>query len=89
MGDAPKEIESNILKEYPALDIDVLKVGHHGSNTSSGKEFLKAISPSLAIISCGEKNSYGHPHKEVILNLESLHIPYRRTDVEGSISLFC
>jgi competence protein ComEC len=89
MGDAPKEIEENILKEHPSLDIDILKVGHHGSNTSSGKNFLKAISPKLAIISCGEKNSYGHPHKEVIFNLESLHIPYTRTDTEGTICLYC
>lgn len=89
MGDAPKEIEENILKEHPSLDIDILKVGHHGSNTSSSKNFLKTISPKLAIISCGEKNSYGHPHKEVIFNLESLHIPYRRTDTEGTICLYC
>ncbi len=87
MGDAPKEVERRMIKEEPELKTDVIKIGHHGSNTSSDFTFLQALNPSLAIISCGEKNKYGHPHKETTITLESLSIPYRRTDIEGSITL--
>lgn len=87
MGDAPKEVERRIIKETPELKADVIKIGHHGSNTSSDFTFLQTLNPSLAIISCGEKNKYGHPHKETTITLDALSIPYRRTDVEGSITL--
>ncbi len=87
MGDAPKEVERRIIKETPELKADVIKIGHHGSNTSSDFTFLQTLNPSLAIISCGEKNKYGHPHKETTITLDSLSIPYRRTDIEGSITL--
>ena len=89
MGDAPKEIENKLLEEKKNIDCDVIKIGHHGSNTSSSEAFLKACSPSLAIISCGEKNRYGHPHKDVLNTLNHLSIPYRRTDLEGSITYSC
>jgi competence protein ComEC len=89
MGDAPKEIENRILSTYPDLRCDVIKIGHHGSNTSSSATFLKAVNPSLAIISVGENNSYGHPHKETIETLTRLSIPYIRTDEVGSYSLNC
>lgn len=89
MGDAPKEIENKLIENKKSIDCDVLKIGHHGSNTSSSEKFLIACSPSLAIISCGEKNRYGHPHKDVLNTLNSLSIPYRRTDLEGSITCYC
>ncbi len=87
MGDAPKEVEKRIMKDHPSLSSDILKVGHHGSDTSSEEGFLKQMNPSLAIISCGEKNRYGHPHKKTIQTLDKLGIPYRRTDQEGTIRI--
>lgn len=86
MGDAPKSIEHKIVRDNPSLRCDVLKLGHHGSKTSSSQEFLLHTKPKMAIISVGARNSYGHPDKEVISRLESLGIPYRRTDEEGSIT---
>ena len=86
MGDAPIKVERNIMKEYPNLKCDVLKLGHHGSNTSTCDEFIKFLKPEVAIISCGKNNKYHHPHKDVIDILNINHIPYRRTDMEGSIS---
>ena len=86
MGDAPIEIEESIIKDYPSLDCDILKAGHHGSKTSSSLDFLKTITPDTAIISVGYKNHYGHPDKEVIARFESLNIKIRRTDVEGTIT---
>lgn len=85
MGDASKDIEENILNKYPNLDCDYLKIGHHGSKTSSSYKFLKAVSPTEAIISCGENNRYNHPHKETLQNLSKLNINVRRTDKEGTI----
>ena len=85
MGDAPVEIEENIMSEYKDLDCDYLKVGHHGSDTSSSLEFLKYVSPKEAIISCGVDNMYGHPSDKVLQNLNTLKIKVRRTDLEGTI----
>ena len=85
MGDAPVEIEKHILKNYPELDCDVLKIGHHGSNTSTSDEFLEKVSPKEAIISCGVNNMYGHPNDEVMDRLENHNIKIRRTDLEGTI----
>lgn len=87
MGDAPKEVEKKIMKDHPSLTADILKVGHHGSDTSCDEGFLKQMQPSLAIISCGERNRYGHPHKSTLQALENQNIPYRRTDEEGSIRI--
>ena len=83
MGDASIIREKDILDEYNILNIDVLKVGHHGSNTSSDKEFIKKMNPKYSIISVGRKNRYGHPNKEVLNNLEQSKI--YRTDQDGSI----
>lgn len=85
MGDAPSEIEKEIIKKYKNLDCDILKVGHHGSDTSSSLEFLKAVHPEEAIISCGVNNSYGHPSEDVVNRLNYLDIKIRRTDLEGTI----
>ena len=83
MGDASTNTEKEILDKYNLLEIDVLKVGHHGSKTSSGKEFINEINPKYSIISVGKNNRYGHPNKEVLNNLEKSKI--YRTDMDGSI----
>lgn len=84
-GDVPSAIEARIIQDHPNLDIDILKVGHHGSKSSSSEPFLKTISPEVAIISVGKKNSYGHPNEETLKRFEKLGIPVRRTDEEGTI----
>ena len=86
MGDAPIKVERNIVNEYPNLDCDILKVGHHGSNTSTCKEFVKLVTPDVAIISAGKNNKYGHPHKSVLKILEEENVKIRRTDIEGTIT---
>ena len=72
-----------MIKKYNLQDIDVLKVGHHGSKTSSSKEFINEINPKYSIISVGKNNRYGHPNKEVLNNLSDSKI--YRTDDDGSI----
>ena len=83
MGDAGLEVEEDLIEKYNLQDIDVLKVGHHGSKTSSGKEFIDVINPKYSIISVGENNRYGHPNDSVLDNLENSKI--YRTDQDGSI----
>ncbi|MBR2840413.1 MAG: hypothetical protein IKF01_00920 [Bacilli bacterium] len=83
MGDASITTEKEILSKYNLHDIDVLKVGHHGSKTSSSKEFINEIKPKYSIISVGKNNRYGHPNKEVLSVLENSKI--YRTDEDGSI----
>lgn len=85
-GDAPKEIEYKIMEDYEFINCDVLKVGHHGSNTSTSDEFIKYLKPKEAIISCGKNNRYGHPHKEVLATLNKNNVKVHRTDNEGSIT---
>lgn len=87
MGDAEAEVEEDLLNTYPNLQSDVLKVGHHGSSSSTTEDFLYAVNPSLAIISSGEDNSYGHPHKETIELLEKHEVAYYDTQEVGSITL--
>ena len=83
MGDAEMEVERYILEKYNLKNIDILKVGHHGSRTSSHKEFINSINPKYSIISVGKNNRYGHPNKEVLNNLNNSKI--YRTDLDGSI----
>ena len=83
MGDAGIEVEADLIRKYNLQDIDVLKVGHHGSKTSSSKNFINNINPKYSIISVGKNNRYGHPNKEVLDNLEKSKI--YRTDKDGSI----
>ncbi len=85
MGDASVTTEKEILNKYNLPEIDILKVGHHGSKTSSGKEFISEINPKYSIISVGKNNRYGHPNKEVLENIENSKI--YRTDKDGSIML--
>ncbi len=73
IGDAGAT-EREILNKYNLLDVDVLKVGHHVSKTSSSKEFIDEINPKYLIVSVGKKNRYGHPNKEVLNNLEDSKI---------------
>ena len=80
MGDAGIERENDILDKYNLSDIDVLKVGHHGSNTSSSENFIKNISPKYSLISVGENNRYGHP-KDSVLNILRNSKIYR-TDID-------
>ena len=70
-GDAEKKVESAILSSGADISADVIKVGHHGSKTSSSKKYINAVSPKVAIISCGTENSYGHPHKETLETLKN------------------
>lgn len=83
MGDADKKVEKSIIKEYNLPKMDILKVGHHGSKTSSDVDFIKKINPSYSVISVGKNNRYGHPNKEVLDLLSNTNI--LRTDKEGSI----
>ena len=83
MGDASVTTEKEIIDKYNLPNIDVLKVGHHGSNTSSSKEFIDEINPKYSVISVGKNNRYGHPNKEVLKNINNSKI--YRTDIDGSI----
>ena len=83
MGDAGIEVEEDLIEKYKLQDIDVLKVGHHGSKTSSSKEFVGVINPKYSIISVGRNNRYGHPNDSVVENLNDSKI--YRTDQDGSI----
>ena len=85
MGDAGIKREKDILEKYNIEDINFLKVGHHGSKTSSSEEFINEINPKYSIISVGKNNRYGHPNKEVLENLKESKI--YRTDEGGSIEI--
>ena len=83
MGDAGIKVEEELIRKYNLQNIDVLKVGHHGSKTSSSKNFIDEINPKYSIISVGKNNRYAHPNKEVLDNLKDSTI--YRTDYDGSI----
>ena len=86
MGDAPKWVENEIMNDYESIPCDILKVGHHGSDTSSSDKFIQYTSPEVAIVSCGKNNKFGHPNKSVVDTLNKYRIPIRRTDLEGTIT---
>lgn len=87
-GDMETDYEKELVSLYgDSLASDVLKVGHHGSSTSSSEEFLTAVSAETGIISCGKDNEYGHPHSTILKRLKKLGITCLRTDKEGTISL--
>lgn len=88
-GDCEEEAEQDILANGMNLDIDVYQVGHHGSKSSSAEEFLDAMTPEYAVISCAEKNSYGHPHARTLNHLRARNIKVFRTDEQGSIVAYC
>lgn len=85
MGDAEINKEMDILDKYYIRDVDFLKVGHHGSSTSSSKSFITTINPRYSLISVGKNNSYGHPNKNILDNLSNSTI--YRTDINGSIKV--
>ncbi|MHC5247991.1 DNA internalization-related competence protein ComEC/Rec2 [Enterococcus sp. LJL90] len=82
-GDLEAEGEQELLKNYPNLSTDILKVGHHGSRTSTTSEFIDQLEPTLAIICCGKDNRFGHPHPEVLTTLTDSQV--LRTDLDGMI----
>lgn len=84
-GDAEQETEEKILETGQDIESTVLKVGHHGSSTSTSQAFLDAVSPTYAVISCGKDNSYGHPHSETLAKLSSAGVEVLRTDELGDI----
>ena len=83
LGDASSIVENNLINQYKLSNIDIFKVSHHGSKTSTNKEFIDVINPKYSVISVGKNNRYGHPNKEVLNNLEDSKI--YRTDQDGSI----
>ena len=85
MGDAPKEVEEKLQID----SADVIKLGHHGSNTSSSQKFLGKLKPDLSIISCGLNNIYKHPSKETLTTLDNLGLNYHRTDIGGTFVYKC
>lgn len=87
-GDSPISVENYLAKKIPSeLDVDILKLGHHGSKTSTSPEYLRATTPGLALISAGVNNSYGHPHKEVLDLLKKFNIPFVSTQTVGTYTL--
>ena len=84
-GDAEEASEAEMLTNGIDISADVYKVAHHGSRSASTQEFLNAVHPKYAVISCGEGNSYGHPHAEVLNRLRSMGVEVLRTDEQGSI----
>ena len=89
MGDATKAVENDILKMNIDLKSNVILLGHHGSKTSSSKEFIEKVDPQLVVISVGEKNKYGHPDKEVLETCTQLFLPIHRTDLSGTLVYKC
>lgn len=86
-GDMSLDAERDIINDSKLKNIDILKVGHHGSKSSTSKEFLDNINPKIALVSVGENNSYGHPDESVLEKLENRNIKILRTDIDGEIVL--
>lgn len=87
-GDAEDVSENEMLENsYSKLNSDVLKVGHHGSKYSTTEDFLNAVSPEYAVISCGKDNSYGHPHSETVKRLTDAGVKLYRTDRLGAVTI--
>ena len=86
-GDAPESVEQQIIRSYPELRTDILKIGHHGSNTSSCLSYLMTLRPAVAVNSSGINNRYRHPHPEIVKRLDSLSIPLIDTQHQGDIKI--
>lgn len=84
-GDASESAEEDIVKNNDDISADVYKAGHHGSKYSTSKDFFKAVNPKYAVISCGENNSYGHPHAETLNTFRTNGVSVYRTDEDGTI----
>ena len=85
-GDAEEDSEADMLNSGMDLSADVFKAAHHGSRTANTEAFLERVDPGYVVISCGEGNSYGHPHAEVLNRLREMGIKVFRTDEEGTIT---
>ena len=85
IGDASNLVEKDLIKKYPDLKVDVLKVSHHGSTTGTCSEFLEVVRPKIALISCGKDNRYGHPSDAVLRRLEDYDIKIYRSDLMGMV----
>lgn len=88
-GDAEELSEREMLKAGYDLSADVLKMGHHGSSTSSCRDFLNAVDPDYAVITCGRNNDYGHPHRETMTSLSKMDLTIYRTDKQNTIKATC
>ena len=87
-GDAEEELEEELVELYgEGLNSDILKIGHHGSRTSTSLEFLEKVNPEFAVIQAGKDNPFSHPHWRTIFLLEKENIPYWRNDLDGNIHL--
>ncbi|MEK7121757.1 MAG: ComEC/Rec2 family competence protein [Patescibacteria group bacterium] len=86
-GDMEAKVERRLMLEGYDLKSDILKVGHHGSKTSTTSEFLSAVAPEVAFIQVGAKNRYGHPSPEVLSRLEKFGIKYYRNDLDGTVKV--
>lgn len=86
MGDAGVQEEAALVHSGENIDIDVLKVNHHGSKTSTSKLFLEKTTPALAVVSVGAKNKYGHPHPDALARLAG--VPLYRTDMQGRVAVY-
>lgn len=89
MGDAESYSEQEILDGGYNLKSDIIKIGHHGSSSSTSKAFIEKVEPRYAVISCGEGNQYGHPHTETLKTLEESAVKVFRTDLNGVITVKC
>ena len=87
MGDASSEVEKELIKKYPELKADVLKVSHHGSSTGRCSEFLDVVRPKVALISCGKNNRYNHPNEDVLLRLKDYGVKIYRSDLMGMVKI--
>ena len=87
LGDISSEVEYDLLNEYPNLQVDVIKLAHHGSKTSTSDIMIRKLRPKLVIISCGKNNMYHHPSSETIQRLDNYRIPYLITAQSGDISI--
>ena len=86
VGDSHRRIEKFLIEERPRADL--LKIGHHGSLTSSSPEFLEAVKPSFAVVSVGLYNSFKHPRPEVMQRYAEAHVETFRTDLVGAVSFY-
>lgn len=86
-GDAETEVEKEVLAAGYNISSDVLKLGHHGSSSSTSEEFFKIVNPSMCIVSLGADNKYGHPHRETLSLIKKNKLTVYRTDLDGNIIL--
>ncbi|WP_160112333.1 DNA internalization-related competence protein ComEC/Rec2 [Salicibibacter kimchii] len=87
-GDVEEEGEKRLIRDYPELSADILKAGHHGSQTSTTSSFVEHLNPMVAVISAGENNRYNHPHPDVLQTLEKAGVQIFRTDEQGAIRFY-